>query len=106
MQQKTFAEQVVKIVRSIPPGRVMTYGNVAQTAGGGAMTARSITTILRKAYDKGVGDIPFHRVVYSNGHVWINAEYRKRRLKLYKEEGIELDEKNKIVSFQDLLIKF
>lgn len=105
MKKTTFAESVVEIARSIPSGRVMTYGGIARAAGGGAMAAQSITAILGKAYyDKGIHGIPFHRIVYADGRVWINEKHRKKRLQLYKQEGIKLDEKNRIVDFQDTLI--
>jgi len=67
------------------------------------MAARSITGILSKAYKAGETRIPFHRIVHSDGHIWTNPEYRAKRLKLYKQEGIEIDEKDRIKNFRDTL---
>lgn len=98
-----FSERVIKIALSIPPGKVTTYGRIARAAGGGTMTSQSITSILGRAYENGQKDIPFHRIVYSDGRVWMDEKHRKERLKLYKKEGIELDEKNRIKNFRDVL---
>jgi len=103
---KTFSERVVGLALSIPSGRVTTYGHIARAAGGGSMASRSVTGILSKAYKNGATDIPWHRIVYADGKVWITEKYRKERLRLYKKEGIELDEKERIKKFQDILIEF
>lgn len=102
----TFSERVVKLALSIPKGRVTTYGRLARAAGAGPMASQSITTILGKAYDNGVKNIPWHRIVYANGHIWVDAKHRKARLSLYKKEGIELDKKDRIKNFNKLLFEF
>jgi len=94
------------MARSIPPGCVTTYGRLAIAAGGGAMASQSITSILGKAYDSGITDIPFHRIVYADGRVWIDDTYRVRRLKLYKAEKLELDEKGRIKDFANKVFEF
>lgn len=99
----TFSERAIKIALSIPKGRVTTYGRIARAAGGGTMASQSITSILGKAWGNGEKNIPFHRIVYADGRIWIDEKYRKERLKKYKEEGIELDEKNRIKNFHDIL---
>lgn len=96
---KTFSQRVVEASLSIPKGRVTTYGRIARACGAGPMASQSITAILGKAYEKGQKNIPFHRIVYANGKIWINDEYKARRLKLYKQEGIEIDKNNKIKNF-------
>jgi alkylated DNA nucleotide flippase Atl1 len=55
------------------------------------MAARSISSILSKAPNQGV--IPWHRIVYANGKVWLPIETNARmaRLKLYQREGIIVD---------------
>ena len=102
----TFSDRVIKIALEIPPGRVTTYGRIARAAGAGPMASQSITTILGKAYMSGIKNIPFHRIVYADGRVWLNDEYGKKRLALYKKEGIKLDKNNKIINFRDVLFEF
>lgn len=103
---QTFSERVIKLALSIPPGRVTTYGRIARAAGGGTMASQSITSILSKAWDNGEKSIPFHRIVYADGHIWIDDHYRAARMKLYKKEGIELDKKNRITNFRSIIYEF
>lgn len=106
-RMKTFSQRVVEAALLIPIGRVTTYGDISRACGGGVMASRSITSILGKAHDAGVKNIPFHRIVYAGGKVWISDEYRTRRLKLYKQEGIEIDPKTKkIKNFEEILYRF
>lgn len=102
----TFSEYVVKLARMVPPGRVTTYGRIARTAGGGNMASQSITGILAKAYNEGIQDIPFHRIVYADGHIWIDDAHYKERIRLYKKEGIEVGKNNKIKNFDDIVFEF
>ncbi len=104
---KTFSQKVVEAALAIPRGRVTTYGHIAHASGGGGQSARSVTSILGKAYDKGEKRIPFHRIVFAGGKVWLNNEYATQRLKLYKEEGIEVDRKtSKIKNFEQVLFTY
>jgi methylated-DNA-protein-cysteine methyltransferase-like protein len=103
---KTFSERVVELALMIPKGKVSTYGDIARAAGGGAQAARSVTGILGKAFHTGEKSIPFHRIVYAGGKVWTTDEYRARRMRLYKEEGIEIDTKGVIKHFHDILFQF
>ena len=102
----TFSERVIKAVLSIPPGRVTTYGRLARACGAGPMASQSITAILGKAYQNGQTKIPFHRIVYANGSIWVNEEHRSERLRLYKKEGIEIEKGNRIKNFNDIVFDF
>lgn len=103
---KTFSQRVVELALSVPSGRVTTYGNIARAAGGGSMAAQSATNILWKAGQMGGKKIPFHRIVYADGRIWIDEEHRKERLALYKKEGIVIDKRDRIVDFRDKLFIF
>ncbi len=70
------------------------------------MASQSITGILAKAHNEGEKNIPFHRIVYANGTIWINDEHKAKRLKLYKKEGIIVDERGKIKNFEERLWGF
>lgn len=103
----TFSEKVLKIALSIPKGRVTTYGRIARAAGAGPMASQSITSILGKAYDAGEKNIPWHRIVYAEGKVWLDEKHKKERLALYKKEKIEVDPKTgKIKNFHKILVEF
>lgn len=97
-----FQQKVWDAVDSIPEGKVTTYGLIAKAAGR-PNTARFISRIISQHPDR--ENIPWHRIVYSDGSVWMTEEYEKVRMKRYKEEGIELKGK-KIVNFRDKLYTF
>ncbi len=103
---QTFSKRVVKIALSIPSGRVTTYGRIARAAGGGNMASRSITSILGKAYDSREKSIPFHRIVYADGHIWTDASHHRERMRLYKKESISIDGKNRVKNFREILFDF
>jgi O-6-methylguanine DNA methyltransferase len=60
---KSFREKVLQVVKSIPKGSVMTYGEVALRAGS-KNASRAVGTILKQNQDT---MIPCHRVVRANG---------------------------------------
>ncbi len=103
---KSFSERVVEASLTVPPGRVTTYGRLARACGAGPMASQSITAILGKAYQEGEKNIPFHRIVYADGSIWTSPEYHAKRMKLYKKEGIEVNEKNKIKNFNNIVFDF
>ncbi|MGB0925532.1 MAG: MGMT family protein [Minisyncoccia bacterium] len=100
MIKQTFGERVLDLAQSICSGETSTYGDIARAAGGGGQAARSVSGILGKYYKQGITDIPFHRIVYSSGQVWKSPQYNSARNKLYKKEGIKIDEKGFIVDFE------
>lgn len=102
----TFADHVLKAALSIPSGRVTTYGRIARAAGGGAMAAQSVTSILGRAWEKGEHRIPWHRIVYADARVWVDSEHYPERMRLYEKEGIEVDKEGRIKNFRDILFEF
>lgn len=103
---KTFSERVLKLALSIPKGRVSTYGRIARVAGAGPMASQSITSILVKYWNEGNHKIPWHRIVYADGRVWVDEKHKAERLKLYNKEKIKIDEKGRIVDFNKVLFEF
>ncbi|HEV2884885.1 MAG TPA: MGMT family protein [Pyrinomonadaceae bacterium] len=59
---KQYRERVYRIVRRIPRGRVMTYGQIAEILGEG-YTARTIGFVMHGSDDK----TPWHRVINAQG---------------------------------------
>lgn len=96
-----FSQRVWELATAIPPGRVTTYGILAKAAGGGAMAARSITSILGKAPNQGA--IPYHRIVYAGGKVWFTSDREDERRELYANENIEVSPKGIIQNLDDVL---
>jgi methylated-DNA-[protein]-cysteine S-methyltransferase len=73
-----FTRRVLTVVRSIPPGRVATYGDVAGMAGR-PRAARAVGTVMR---DYGDASIPCHRVIAAGGALggYGGNEHLKRQL--------------------------
>jgi len=97
--ETTFSQRVITAALSIPVGSVSTYGDIARVCGGGGQAARSISGILRRAQKNGAKNIPWHRIIYSNGRVWKNKQYDALRTKLYAKEKIDIDEKGYVIDF-------
>lgn len=102
MKGKTFGERVVELALTIPPGRVTTYGDLARAAGGTPMTVQSVSPILGRAERNGLKGIPWHRIVYASGRIWVDDVNRAERMRLYKKEGIKIDEKDRVVDFEEI----
>lgn len=83
-----FTERVVAIIKGIPSGSVMTYGQVAACAGS-PRGARQVVRILHSM--SGKHELPWHRVVNSKGEIAIQEEEgRYTQRLLLEEEGVEL----------------
>lgn len=77
-----FISRVLDVVASIPPGRVMTYGDVAAALGSRA--ARAVGQVMSH-YGS---DVPWWRVVRASGHPAIDHE--ARALEYFRAEGTPL----------------
>jgi methylated-DNA-[protein]-cysteine S-methyltransferase len=62
-QNDTFRDRVRAVVRKIPPGRTLTYKEVAIRAGN-EKAARAVARIMAGNYDP---EIPCHRVIRTDG---------------------------------------
>lgn len=82
-----FYDAVYTLVRDIPPGRVMTYGQIA-TILGAPRAARAVGYALR-ALDEGT-DVPWQRVINSRGGVSARGDSGRPSLQyeLLDDEGI------------------
>ena len=58
-----YADDVLSVVERIPPGRVMSYGAIAEYLGRGG--PRQVGTVMAR-YG---GPVPWHRVVAANGRL-------------------------------------
>ena len=77
-----FKQRVLDIVRYIPKGRTMTYGQVAAMAGSSG-AARVVGNIMSKNFDP---KIPCHRVVGANNIGGYNRGVKQKK-KLLRREG-------------------
>jgi methylated-DNA-protein-cysteine methyltransferase-like protein len=87
-----YRERVYKIVRRIPRGRVMTYGQIAELLGEG-YTARTVGFCMHSSPD----GTPWHRVINaqgktSTGKVVLPFDKQQR---LLEQEGVVFNQSNR-----------
>ncbi|WP_404276311.1 MGMT family protein [Exiguobacterium undae] len=85
-----FTLKVVQIIRSIPPGRVMTYGQVARLAGN-PRAARQVARILHSL--SRTEQLPWHRVLNAKGEISLEGEEQQLAL---EAEGVVFDRADKL----------
>jgi methylated-DNA-protein-cysteine methyltransferase-like protein len=78
-----FEDVVIAVVRSIPSGQVMSYGEVADEAGF-PRAARAVGTLLRTTTE----DCPWWRVVGWDGR--LRAPDTQRQAELLAAEGVRI----------------
>ena len=98
-----FYDNVIKIVKQIPYGRVTTYGLIAEYLGSKS-SARMVGWVLNK--QKGNTDVPAHRVVNRKGLLTGKIHFDGINLmqELLESEGIPI-KNNQIVDLEKYLWK-
>lgn len=85
MTELTPTERVYQVVAAIPPGRVATYGQVAQLAevpNGARLVGTTLSNLPRGS------KLPWHRVLNAQGRSSLSPQGAKRQLRLLREEGV------------------
>lgn len=86
---RSLYQHIYAIVREIPPGKVSTYGRIAQLAG--ACTPRLVGYALH-ALPEG-SDVPWHRIINSRGRVSLQEPgYGGLQRVMLESEGIVFTE--------------
>jgi methylated-DNA-protein-cysteine methyltransferase-like protein len=81
-----FTERAIAIIKEIPPGKVMTYGQVAHFAGS-PRAARQVVRILHSMSKK--YQLPWHRVVNSKGEIGLKEEGQFIQKMSLESEGVK-----------------
>ncbi|AIO18344.1 Methylated-DNA--protein-cysteine methyltransferase [Candidatus Izimaplasma bacterium HR1] len=91
-----FTEQVLGIIKSIPYGTVMTYGQISTYAGNprGARQVSRILSSMSKKYG-----LPWHRVINSKGGISLSGEPGFIQGDLLSSEGVQVE--NKRINLKD-----
>ncbi len=81
---RSFQDEVYRVVKKIPAGKVLTYKQVA-TKIGKPNASRAVGTVLSKNYDP---TVPCHRVIRSDGKIGnYNRGGQAGKIKILKKEG-------------------
>jgi methylated-DNA-protein-cysteine methyltransferase related protein len=93
VDESGYREKVYEIVRQIPVGRVMTYGQIAEILGEG-YTPRTVGYVMHAADTE---NVPWQRVINSQGAcstgkmtIPVNLQQ-----KMLEDEGVDFNEKGK-----------
>ena len=91
---RDFTAEVIRMIKSIPRGKVATYGQIACLAGF-CPAVRRVVWILHSCSEK--ERLPWHRVVNHRGTISLKpgAGYEKQKAML-KNEGIVFDDRDRI----------
>ena len=84
---RSWAKQVWKVVSDIPPGHVLTYGEVARLSGM-PRAARRVSQAMSWAPRN--MKLPWHRVINAAGKISIpeDSPWHERQKSLLQEEGV------------------
>ena len=86
--------RIIKLIKSIPSGKVSSYGNIARAAGlpnGARQTVRVLHSMSEKY------DLPWHRVIRSDGCIALReGAGRELQVELLRAEGVEVSVEGKV----------
>jgi methylated-DNA-protein-cysteine methyltransferase-like protein len=89
---KDYRERVFRIVRMIPRGHVMTYGQIAEILGEG-YTPRTVGFVMHSANDK----TPWHRVINAQGGCSTRGLVlpHDKQQRMLEAEGVDFNERGR-----------
>lgn len=85
-----FTKRVIQVIQAIPPGRVMTYGQIARFADK-PYGARQVSWILHSMSRK--YELPWHRVINAKGGISLSGSEQRELLEL---EGVIFNKNGKV----------
>ena len=88
-----FTLDIIKIIKNVPSGKVLTYGLVAKLAGN-PRGARQVSRILYSLTKK--FNLPWHRIINSKGEISLKFEGGEQQRMLLEREGVEFSTNQKI----------
>ena len=86
MTSTDFQKAVWSHVRQIPPGKVTTYGNIAE-----ALSKPWAAQAVGEAVKKCPPDVPWWRVVQAGGHLIVAGDFRFAQIVMLEAERIKLN---------------
>lgn len=84
-------ERIYAMVRRIPPGKVTTYGRIAELVGG--CTALTVGYAMAALKHNAVPDVPWQRVINAQGKISLHGDGFGNAIQraLLEEEGVQFD---------------
>ena len=81
-----FTQSVIKFIKSIPKGKVATYGSIAKICGK-PTGARQVSRILHTQTKK--HKLPWHRIINSQGKISLTGDQYHIQKGLLESEGVQ-----------------
>ena len=81
--------KIIEQILAIPTGKVSSYRDIALKAGipnGARQTVRTLHSMSEKF------NLPWHRVIRSNGSIALEGEGRELQITLLRSEGVEISD--------------
>lgn len=99
--KNSFKLQIYELIKKIPKGKVMTYGQIAQKIGR-PRAARAVGNVLHQNTSS---QIPCHRVVNREGEIAFNFAHggEKKQQQLLLKEGVKFKDKIHVDLIQSML---
>ncbi|MDR3019622.1 MAG: MGMT family protein [Treponema sp.] len=85
--------KIIEQIKAVPKGKVSSYRNIALKAGlqnGARQTVRVLHSMSKKR------DLPWHRIIRSNGQIALEGEGKARQIALLRSEGVEVSPQGKV----------
>jgi methylated-DNA-protein-cysteine methyltransferase-like protein len=84
-------DQIYDLVRQVPPGKVATYGQIAELVGG--CTARMVGYAMAALKRGTAPDVPWQRVINAKGKISVHGDGIGNAMQrvILEQEGIEFD---------------
>ncbi|MEA3343943.1 MAG: MGMT family protein [archaeon] len=98
----SFSEEVLKLTKQIPKGKITTYMELAKALGN-PRASRAVGNALNK--NRRLKVIPCHRVIKSSGEVGGYSRGKEKKIAFLKKEGI-LIKGEKVINFENILYQF
>ena len=94
MAKSIFTTRIIELIRSVPKGKVATYGSIASMAGN-IRAARQVARILHSSSSK--EGLPWHRIINREGRISLKRlQGYEEQKQLLENEGINFDGADKI----------
>lgn len=96
MEERHLYDQIYALVRQVPYGKVVTYGQIAEIVGG--CSARMVGYAMSALKSNEVEGVPWQRVINAQGKVSPHGDGigTSMQEELLRQEGIEFDGEGKL----------
>ena len=86
-------QKIIEQILAVPKGRVSSYRDIALRAGipnGARQTVRVLHSMSEKY------NLPWHRIIRSDGTIGLEGEGKAMQIKLLRSEGVKVSKDGKI----------